>query len=131
MERRRIASGTEWESKVGYSRAVRVGSQIHVSGTTATDDEGDVVGEGDPAAQTKQALANIEAALREADASLDDVVRTRLFVTDIEDWEAIGDAHGEYFGDVRPATSMLEVSRLITPELLVEIEAVAVVDDGS
>lgn len=131
MERRRIASGTEWESKVGYSRAVRVGSQIHVSGTTATDDEGDVVGEGDPAAQTKQALANIEAALREADASLDDVVRTRLFVTDIEDWEAIGDAHGEYFGDVRPATSMLEVNRLITPELLVEIEAVAVVDDGS
>jgi len=131
MERRRIASGTEWESKVGYSRAVRVGSQIHVSGTTATDDEGDVVGEGDPAAQTKQALANIESALREADASLDDVVRTRLFVTDIDDWEAIGDAHGEYFGDVRPATSMLEVSRLITPELLVEIEAVAVVDDGS
>ncbi|MFD1599675.1 RidA family protein [Halobellus rarus] len=128
MERRRISSGTEWESRVGYSRAVRAGSQIHVSGTTATDDEGDVVGEGDPYEQTKQALSNIEAAFKEANASLDDVVRTRMFVTDIDDWEVIGDAHGEYFGDIRPATSMLEVSRLISPELLVEIEAVAVVD---
>jgi enamine deaminase RidA (YjgF/YER057c/UK114 family) len=128
MERRRISSGTEWESRVGYSRAVRVGSQIHVSGTTATDDEGNVVGEGDPYEQTRRALANVEDALGEADGSLADVVRTRMFVTDIDDWEAVGDAHGEYFGDIRPATSMLEVSRLIDPKLLVEVEAVAVVD---
>ncbi|WP_311174090.1 RidA family protein [Halobellus ordinarius] len=130
MERRRITSGTEWESRVGYSRAVRVGSQIHVSGTTATDEDGNVFGENDPYEQTKQALSNIEDALAEADASLDDVVRTRMFVTDIDDWEAIGEAHGEYFGDIRPATSMLEVSRLIDPALLVEIEAVAVVDEA-
>lgn len=130
MERRRISSGTEWEARVGYSRAVRAGSQIHVSGTTATDEAGDVVGEGDPYEQTEQALSNIEDALTEADASLADVVRTRMFVTDIDDWEAIGEAHGEYFGEIRPATSMLEVSRLINPELLVEIEAVAVVDES-
>ncbi|SDY35450.1 RidA family protein [Halobellus clavatus] len=128
MERRRISSGTEWESHVGYSRAIRAGSQIHVSGTTATDEDGDVVGEGDPYEQTKQALANVEDALVEADASLEDVVRTRMFVTDIDDWEAIGEAHGEYFGEIRPATSMLEVSRLIRPELLVEVEAVAIVE---
>lgn len=132
MERRRISSGTEWESQVGYSRAIRTGSQIHISGTTATDEDGDIVGEGDPYEQTQQALSNIEDALVEADASLEDVVRTRMFVTDIDDWEAIGEAHGEYFGETRPATSMLEVNRLISPELLVEIEAVAVVgDDGS
>ena len=129
MERRRISSGTEWEARVGYSRAIRAGSQIHVSGTTATDDDGDIVGEGDPYEQTRQALSNVEDALIAADASLEDVVRTRMFVTDIDDWEAIGEAHGEYFGEIRPATSMLEVSRLISPELLVEIEAVAVVDD--
>ncbi|MDQ2056351.1 RidA family protein [Halobellus sp. H-GB7] len=129
MERRQISSGTEWEARVGYSRAVRVGSQIHVSGTTATDDDGDIVGEDDPYEQTRQALSNAEDALIAADASLEDVVRTRMFVTDIDDWEAIGEAHGEYFGEIRPATSMLEVSRLISPELLVEIEAVAVVDD--
>ena len=128
MERRRISSGTEWESHVGYSRAIRAGSQIHISGTTATDEDGDVVGEGDPYEQTKQALANVEDALVEADASLEDVVRTRMFVTDIDDWEAIGEAHGEYFGEIRPATSMLEVSRLIRPELLVEVEAVAIVE---
>lgn len=128
MERRRISSGTEWESHVGYSRAIRAGSQIHVSGTTATDEDGDVVGEGDPYEQTKQALANVEDALVEADASLEDVVRTRMFVTDIDDWEAIGEAHGEYFGEIHPATSMLEVSRLIRPELLVEVEAVAIVE---
>jgi enamine deaminase RidA (YjgF/YER057c/UK114 family) len=128
MERRRISSGTEWESHVGYSRAIRAGSQIHISGTTATDEDGDVVGEGDPYEQTKQALANVEDALVEADASLEDVVRTRMFVTDIDDWEAIGEAHGEYFSEIRPATSMLEVSRLIRPELLVEVEAVAIVE---
>ncbi len=128
MERQRISSGTEWESRVGYSRAVRAGSQVHVSGTTATDDEGEVVGEGDPAAQTRRALANVEGALDAAGASLSDVVRTRLFVVDIDEWAAVGDAHAEYFGDVQPATSMVEVSRLIRPELLVEVEAVAIVD---
>jgi enamine deaminase RidA (YjgF/YER057c/UK114 family) len=129
MERRRISSGTKWESQVGYSRAVRAGSQVHVSGTTATDDAGDVVGKGDPYEQTMQALSNVESALEAADARLDDVVRTRLFVVDIDDWEAVGDAHAAYFDEIRPATSMIEVSRLIDPALLVEVEAVAVVGD--
>ncbi|WP_254525325.1 RidA family protein [Natrinema caseinilyticum] len=126
MSRERISSGTEWESKVGYSRAVRAGSQVHVSGTTATDGDGNVVGTGDASEQTRRALENIDRALERADASLEDVVRTRLFVTDIDDWDAVGDAHAEAFGDIRPTTSMVEVNRLIDPELLVEIEAVAI-----
>lgn len=127
-DRALISSGTEWESIVGYSRAVRVGPHVHVSGTTAVDEEGEVVGEDDPYRQTRRALTNVEAALAEAGAALSDVVRTRLFVVDIDDWEAIGRAHGEVFGEIRPATSMVEVRRLIAPELLVEIEAVALID---
>ncbi len=130
MERKTVSSGTEWESKVGYSRAVRTGDEVHVSGTTATDEDGDLVGEGDAYEQTAQALSNVEDALSEAGASVEDVVRTRLYVTDVErDWEEVGEAHAEVFGDVRPATSMVEVSRLIDPEMLVEIEAVARVAD--
>jgi len=128
MERERVSSGTEWESEVGYSRAVRVGDEIQVSGTTATDEDGDLVGAGDPYAQAKQAIANVETALEEAGGSLDDVIRTRTYVTDIEQWEEIGKAHGEAFGEARPATSMVEVQRLIDPEMLVEIEAVARVE---
>ena len=131
MERRLVSSGTEWEPRVGYSRAVRVGPQVHVSGTTATDGDGTVVGEGDPYEQTRRAIANVEAALVEADASLADVVRTRLFVTDIDQWEAVGAAHAEAFGETRPATSMVEVSRLIDPAMLVEIEATAIVGEDA
>lgn len=129
MDRTTVSSGTHWESKVGYSRAVRVGNEVHVSGTTATDDEGTIVGQGDPYHQTAKALENIEAALSEAGAGLESVVRTRMFVTDIGDWEAIGRAHGEVFADIRPATSMVEVRRLVDPEMLVEIEAVARIAD--
>jgi enamine deaminase RidA (YjgF/YER057c/UK114 family) len=128
VTRKRISSGTEWEQTVGYSRAVRAGDQIHVSGTTATDEAGDLVGIGDPYTQTRQAIENIETALQEADSALGDVVRTRMYVTDIEQWEAIGRAHGEAFGEIRPATSMIEVERLIDPEMIVEIEAVAQVE---
>ena len=127
MRRYNVTSSTEWEQTVGYSRAVRRGQFVFVAGTTATDGSGGIVGPGDPYAQTVQALNNIRVALRACGADLPDVTRTRIFITNIEDWEEIGRAHGEFFGDIRPATSMVEVSRLISPEMLVEIEADAVI----
>ena len=129
MNRKNISTNNSWENAIGYSRAVKVGSYVHISGTTATNEQGRIVGLGDPYLQTKQILKNIESALNLAGASLEDVVRTRIYVTNIDRWRPIGQAHGEVFADIRPASSMVEVNRLIAPEMLVEIEADALITE--
>ena len=130
MERQRVATDTSWEEKVGYSRAVRVGPHVHVSGTTATDSEGRIVGKGDPYLQAVQAIGNVRVALKAIGSRLQDVVRTRMYVTDIGAWEEIGRAHGEAFGAIRPAVTMVEVVRLVDPEMLVEIEVEAIIPEA-
>lgn len=125
--KQKISSGSEWESKVGYSRAVKKGNHIFVSGTTSIGEDGDIVGKGDVYLQTKQCILNIEKALKKAGALLEDVVRTRTFITDMDEWEAFGKAHGEFFGQINPAATLVEISRLIHPDLIVEIEVDAVI----